>query len=109
MDATVEGPKSQRDAGVAFFGGVLSDEERRLLPDAYDLEGLEHEMALLRVKLRSAIAADPANHRLMLMGVNTLARMAAVRYRISPKVRKDLADNMTALLNSIGDLILPPG
>ncbi len=30
------------------------------------------------------------------------------RYRLSPKSRKDLADNLAATLNSLGDQLLPP-
>jgi hypothetical protein len=40
-------------------------------------------------------------------GIALLVRAVATQYRLSPKARKDLADRMAAVLNSIGDQILP--
>ncbi len=34
-------------------------------------------------------------------------RAVATQYRLSPKARKDLAERMAAVLNSVGDQILP--
>jgi hypothetical protein len=108
MGTAADRERTQREAGVEFFGDALSETERLLLEDAYDLEGLQHATALLWVKLRSAVAAEPRNLRLMLAGMNTLVRLAAAEYRISPKARRDLSDNLAAVLNSLGDLMLPP-
>lgn len=35
-------------------------------------------------------------------------RAVGARYRLSPKSRRDLADNLAATLNSLGDQLLPP-
>lgn len=35
-------------------------------------------------------------------------RAVGARYRLSPKSRGDLADNLAATLNSLGDQLLPP-
>ena len=35
-------------------------------------------------------------------------RAVGARYRLSPKSRKDLAENLAAALNSLGDQLLPP-
>ncbi len=37
-----------------------------------------------------------------------LVRAVGALYRLSPKSRKDLADNPAATLNSLGDQLLPP-
>lgn len=108
MNAEAASGQPQRELGLRFYRGALKAAERRLLEAAYDLEGLDHEAAVLRVKLRTAIAEDPENLKLMLLGMGMLVRLAAARYRMSPKARKDLADNLAAVLNSLGDQILPP-
>jgi hypothetical protein len=37
-----------------------------------------------------------------------LSRIMAAQHRISPKPSKDLSDNLAAVLNRFGDLIVPP-
>jgi hypothetical protein len=71
------------------------------------MEGLDAEIALLRVRLKAALADEKTDLRLLVLGVNTLVRAVAAQYRLSPKARKDLADNMSAVLNSLGDQLLP--
>ena len=39
--------------------------------------------------------------------MNTLVRAVAAQYRLSPRAKKDLADNFAAVFNSLGDHILP--
>lgn len=86
----------------------MTEAEREVLPTAYAMEGLEHEIAALRVRLRTALDQHEDDFKLMLEGVGMLVRAVATQYRLSPKARKDLADNLTAVLNSVGDQLLPP-
>jgi hypothetical protein len=37
-----------------------------------------------------------------------LVRAVSAQYRLSPKAKKDLADSLAAVFNSLGDHILPP-
>jgi len=85
----------------------MTEAERIELVEAHGIEGLEHEIALLRVRLKAAINDRPEDLKLLTHGVQTLVRAVAVQYRLSPKARKDLADNLAAVLNSFGDQILP--
>ena len=50
-----------------------------------------------------AVAAYLDHDRLIAL----LVRAVATQYRLSPRARKDLADRMAAVLNSVGDQILP--
>jgi hypothetical protein len=36
-----------------------------------------------------------------------LTRAVAMQYRLSPRASKDLSDNLAAVLNRFGDLIVP--
>ena len=46
--------------------------------------------------------------QLSVKGLDMLVRAVGARYRLSPKSRNDLADNLAATLNSLGDQLLPP-
>lgn len=90
-----------------FYGDVMSASEREQLPTAYEMEGLEDEIAALRVRLRTAIEKHPEDFPLMLQGVGMLVRAVAAQYRLSPKARRQLSDSLAAVLNALGDHILP--
>lgn len=90
-----------------FYAGSLSESERRLLPIARKMEGLEEEIAVLRVRLLTALKERPEDYALLMAGVGMLVRAVATQYRLSPKAQKELADQMTAVLNSLGDQLLP--
>jgi hypothetical protein len=93
----------------AFYGDSLTESERKMLPAARKLEGLEEEIATLRVKLQSAMKEKEFDFRLFTHGIDMLVKAVATQYRLSPKARKDLADNIGAVLNSLGDQLLPAG
>lgn len=85
----------------------MTEAEREHLKAARKIEGLEEEVAVLRVRLLTALKERPDDYELMMAGVGMLVRAVATQYRLSPKARKDLADRMTAVLNSLGDQLLP--
>ncbi len=92
-----------------FYESSLTHAERDLLTVAREIEGLREEIAVLRVKLRTAIKKHPDDIRLLTHGVSELVRAVSAQYRLSPKARRDLAESFTNLLNSLGDQLLPVG
>ncbi len=90
-----------------FYAAALTDAERLQLADARRVDGLDEEIALLRVRLRSALEERPEDFDLLREGIALIVRAVATQYRLSPRARKDLADRMAAVLNSVGDQILP--
>ena len=90
-----------------FYAAALTEAERLQLADARHVDGLDEEIALLRVRLRSALEQRPQDFDLLREGIALLVRAVATQYRLSPRARKDLADRMAAVLNSVGDQILP--
>jgi hypothetical protein len=85
----------------------MSEAEQLLLEQARNMEGLDEEIAMLRVHLRKALEASPDDLRLLTLGVNMLVKAVAAQYRLSPKSRRDLSDHLSNLLNSLGDQLLP--
>ncbi len=90
-----------------FYGGAMTEAERLELSAAYEIEGLEHEIAALRVRLKTAIGEHPEDLALMAQGVGMLVKAVSAQYRLSPKARKDLAASIAAVLDSVGDQLLP--
>lgn len=100
--------KRGRVATRNFYRQALDQAERLDLEDAQEMEGLDDEIALLRVRLKRAVDEHPEDVQLLVKGLDMLVRAVGARYRLSPKSRKDLADNLAATLNSLGDQLLPP-
>jgi hypothetical protein len=91
-----------------FYRGVVDRAERLDLERASEIEGLDDEIALMRVRLKRAIEERPEDVQLLMKGLDILVRAVGARYRLSPKSRKDLADSLAATLSSLGDQLLPP-
>jgi hypothetical protein len=91
-----------------FYRQALTEAEQVELSQAQDIEGLDDEIALLRVRLKHAVEERPEDMQLLVRGLDLLVKAVAARYRLSPKARRDLADNLAATLNSLGDQLLPP-
>jgi hypothetical protein len=90
-----------------FYSDALSEAEQLLLEIAREMEGLDEEIAVLRVRLRKALDERPEDLRLLTHGVDMLVKAVAAQYRLSPKARRDLSDHLSNLLNSLGDQLLP--
>jgi len=93
--------------GSSFYEPSLSDEERRGFPEALRVEGLDQEIAVLRVRLRSVMEEYPERFDLQLQTVRLLVKAVAVKYRLSQKSEDDLYQNMLGVLRGIGGVIWP--
>jgi len=100
--------KRPRVSARNFYGAALDQAERLDLELAQEIEGLDDEIALMRVRLKRAVEQHPEDVQLLVKGLGILVRAVGARYRLSPKSRKDLAENLAAALNSLGDQLLPP-
>ena len=97
-------PSSKR----GFYAQALSEAEQVLLPQAREMEGLDEEIALLRVKLTRSLEEQPDNMALMLRAVDLLVKAVAAKYRLSKKSREDLADAINEVLKEIGVALFDP-
>jgi hypothetical protein len=89
-----------------FYSRVLDEAERLDFEQATDVEGLDEEIALLRVKIKSLLAHDPENIKLIMQATNTLVRLVRTRYSISQDDKKGLKE---AIVNVLKDVALPLG
>jgi hypothetical protein len=85
-----------------FYTEALSEAERIRLPKAREVEGIDEEIALLRVRLFQFAKEHPDQLDLLLKGVTLLVRAVATKYRLSPKAKKDLTESLEGIINGIG-------
>lgn len=99
--------KSERPLSPRNYYSRESMSEKLQLENARQVEGLADEIAMLRVRLKTAVEKHPEDLRLLSVGIGMLVKAVAAQYRLSPKAKKDLAESITAVLNSLGDQLLP--
>jgi uncharacterized protein YoxC len=66
-----------------FYSKKLDEREKREHLLAVQVQGLDSEIALLRVKLQSLIAHDPENIKLITQATNSLTRLLTAKHTIS--------------------------
>ena len=66
------------------------------------MEGLDQEIAILRLKLKSLLANSPESVPLILQACRTLARLLVIKYQLPTSKKKDILDAATHVLRDIG-------
>ena len=99
-----EGNQYARKHG--FYSKVLDEKEQLDYEQATEVEGIDSEIALLRVKIKSLVARDPENLKLITQVTNSLARLVMTKYNISKNDKQGLKE---AIANVLRDVALPFG
>ncbi len=100
-------PKGNQNARKhGFYSNVLDEAEKLDFELAAGVEGIDDEIALLRVKIKSLLEHDPENIKLIMQATNTLAGLVKTRYKISKEQGKGLKE---AIGNVLRDVALPLG
>jgi hypothetical protein len=100
-------PKGNQNARKpSFYAKVLDEAERLDFELASDVEGIDDEIALLRVKIKSLLENDPENIRFIIQMTNALERLVRTRYNITREQRKGLKE---AIGNVLRDIAIPLG
>jgi uncharacterized protein YjcR len=100
-------PKGNRNAlKHGFYSKVLDEAEKLDFESVSDVNGIDDEIALLRVKIKSVLEKDPENIRLIMQATNTLAGLVKTRYRINKEQRQGLRE---AITNVLKDVAIPLG
>jgi len=89
-----------------FYSKVLDEAEKLDFESASGVDGIDDEIALLRVKIKSALERDPENIRLIMQATNALAGLVKTRYRINKEQRQGLRE---AIGNVLKDVAIPLG
>lgn len=92
-----------------FYADVLSQAERARLEAARDMEGVDEEIALLRLTLRDQVMQSPDKVDFLYKGMDALTKAVNAKYKLSPKSRDDLNDSIIGVINGIGRELWPEG
>ena len=100
-------PKGNQNARKhGFYSKVLDETEQLDFELAAGVEGIDDEIALLRVKIKSLLEHDPENIKLITLATNTLAGLVKTSYNITKEQKKGLKE---AIGNVLRDVALPLG
>ena len=99
-------PGNQYARTHGFYSPVMTEEERLNFIQATEVQGLDSEIALLRVKIQSLVARDPENLKLITQVTNALCRLIMTKYHISKNDKQGLKE---AIENVFRDVALPFG
>ena len=89
-----------------FYTQALDEAEQLDFELAAGVEGIDDEIALLRVKIKSLLSNDTADLKHITQATEALARLVKARYSISREQKKGLKE---AITNVIRDVAVPLG
>ena len=89
-----------------FYSRALNKLDRRDLKHAASIEGVDEEIALLRLKLKSVLTHDPENIRLVEQALLSLNRLLRTKNKLA-LVNKDVIKE--AITNVLREVALPIG
>ena len=84
-----------------FYSRVLDEVEQIDFELANDVYGIDDEIALLRVKIKSLLDHDPENVQLMMQATNALARLVSTRYQITGGEKRKLKEAIGDVLKEV--------
>jgi hypothetical protein len=96
---------TERPAVRDFYADVVDNAEA--LVAASEIEGIDKEIALLRVKFHDHIKEYREDYTLMLQSIELLVRAVVARYRMSPRNADALAASVANVLRQVGDELFP--
>lgn len=97
---------SKEDRGEGFYEKVLDEAGQMDFAEAAGIDGIDDEITLLRIKIKSILKSDPDNIRLLMAATSMLTRLVKARYSMSRKQEKGLGE---AIKNIIRDIGVPLG
>jgi hypothetical protein len=93
------GQKCNRNACKhGFYSAALSPAETSQLWNITNLEGVDPEIAFIRVKLQSSLQYDPGNRRVIREASRLLVKWYSANYRLNPTDRNYLKTVVENLL-----------
>jgi hypothetical protein len=95
-------PKGNQNARKhGFYSQVLDEAQTLRLQEAREVEGIDEEIAVLRVKLLSLIDEHPDRVDLQMVAASTIARLIRTRHSINAGQKKSLKDAITKVLTEV--------
>jgi hypothetical protein len=93
--------KDKRNSLRGFYSRALDEAEKIELEEASHVEGIDEEIALLRVKLRELLEEQPERIDLHFEAANIIARLVKTRYQITKEQKKSLKEAIQKVLTEV--------
>jgi hypothetical protein len=91
----------KQPARRGFYLPALDDVSELKLEEARGMQGLDEEIAMLRLKLRDLLQEQPGEVDLHLRAATVLANLVRVRYAVSKEEKKGLKEAITRVLTEL--------
>lgn len=92
---------SGRNNPRGFYSRALGEAERLELEQALQIEGIDEEIALLRVKLKELVGKQPNRIDLHFEAANIIARLVKTRYQMTKEQKKSLKEAIAKVLTEV--------
>jgi hypothetical protein len=96
-----EGKSKRKSSPRVFYSRALDEAEKLELEEASHVEGIDEEIALLRVKLRELVEEQPERIDLHFEAANIIARLVRTRYQITKEQKKSLKEAIQKVLTEV--------
>ena len=84
-----------------FYSRALTEAEKVDLDEASFIEGIDQEIAFLRMKLKELAENEPDRIDLHLEAANTIARLIRTRYQTTREQKKSLKEAIHKVLTEV--------
>ena len=91
----------KKPARRGFYLPALDDVAALQLEEARGVEGLDEEIAMLRLKLRELLQDRPGEVDLHLRAATVLANLVKVRYAVTKEEKRGLKEAITRVLTEL--------
>ncbi len=101
-------PKSNQNSSTTnYYARMLNEAEKRDFLKATGIDGVDNEIALLRLEIKRVMTGgDDTNLKTLIKATNALERLVRTKYQISKSQGKGLKE---AIGNVIKDIAIPLG
>ncbi|HHE41592.1 MAG TPA: hypothetical protein ENL12_02970 [Dehalococcoidia bacterium] len=86
---------------TAFYARALTAAERVQFESAVQVDGIDEEIALLRLRMRELAERAPGRLDLQMDLATTIARLVKTRYQVSSEQRKSLKAAVAKVLEEV--------
>jgi hypothetical protein len=92
--------KNKRTTG--FYAKVLKEAEQLDFEATADMDGINDEIDILRVKIKSLLASEPDNIKLLIAAEGMLTKMVKARHSLNGKEETSLGEAIKNIMRDIG-------
>ena len=95
---TQESRRARGRRAPSFYERALSASDRELFEDALEVEGVDGEVALLRVHIHRLMEEHPEDTEALRAGIRLLVTALSARHRLTGREAQTLTETATGVL-----------